>query len=122
MAKPAFEDVLTLAHRGDGCGKEALIAYYLDGRDTSGASLHLRDALKFADEIAVAAARIRAALAEPEVLAPAGHPLAAPPPAMDDLLKAAKRALNVLKASGESVRPTNALGALDAAIAKAEGR
>jgi hypothetical protein len=65
---------------------------------------------------------LEAALVKAGWQAPAGHPLAAPPPAMDDLLKAAKRALNVLKASGESVRPTNALGALDAAIAKAEGR
>lgn len=40
-----------------------------------------------------------------------------------DLLKAARRALAVLKATnGESVRPGNALGALHAAIAKAEGR
>jgi len=38
-----------------------------------------------------------------------------------DLLKAAQRALNVLKATGESVRPGNALGALDVAIRKATG-
>jgi len=42
--------------------------------------------------------------------------------AAPDLLRAAKRALGVLKAQGESVRPGNALGALDAAIAKAEDR
>ncbi len=40
----------------------------------------------------------------------------------DDLLAACKRALCVLKAQGESVRPGNVLGALDAAISKAEGR
>jgi hypothetical protein len=39
-----------------------------------------------------------------------------------DLLAAAKRALNVLKAQGESIQPKNVLGALDSAIAKAEGR
>jgi hypothetical protein len=38
-----------------------------------------------------------------------------------DLLKAAERALRVLKATGESVRPKNALGELEAAIAKATG-
>ncbi|CAM5769967.1 hypothetical protein [Bosea minatitlanensis] len=42
--------------------------------------------------------------------------------AAPDLLKAAKRALVTLKAQGESVRPGNVLGALDAAIQKAEGR
>lgn len=42
--------------------------------------------------------------------------------AAPDLLRAAKRALNVFKAQGESVRPGSVLGALDAAIAKAEGR
>lgn len=42
--------------------------------------------------------------------------------AAPDLLKAAKRALRVLKAQGEAVLPGNALGALDAAIEKAEGR
>lgn len=43
--------------------------------------------------------------------------------AMDDLVTASRRALNVLKAAtGESVRPGNVLGALDAAVAKAEGR
>ena len=36
-----------------------------------------------------------------------------------DLLAAAKRALNTFKAQGESVRPGNVLGALEAAIAKA---
>lgn len=41
--------------------------------------------------------------------------------AMDDLITASRRALNVLKATGESVRPGNALGALEAAIAKATG-
>jgi len=40
----------------------------------------------------------------------------------DDLLKAAKRALTVLKAQGESVRSGNVLGALEAAITKAEPR
>ncbi len=40
----------------------------------------------------------------------------------DVLVAAAKRALAVLKAQGESVRPGNALGALEAALAKAEGR
>lgn len=39
----------------------------------------------------------------------------------DDLLHAAKRALNVFKAQGESIRPNNVLAALDAAIRKAEG-
>lgn len=39
--------------------------------------------------------------------------------AAPDLLKAAKRALAVLKAQGESVRPGNVLGALAEAIAKA---
>lgn len=39
--------------------------------------------------------------------------------AAPELLAAAKRALAVLKATGESVRPGNALGALEAAIAKA---
>lgn len=42
--------------------------------------------------------------------------------ASPDLLKAAKRALAVLRAQGEAALPKNALGALDAAIAKAEGR
>lgn len=42
--------------------------------------------------------------------------------AAPDLLKAAKRALSVLKATGESVRPGNALGALQDAIAKAEAQ
>lgn len=46
------------------------------------------------------------------------HLIAAAP----ELLAAARRALAVLKATGESVRSGNALGALDAAIAKAEGR
>lgn len=41
--------------------------------------------------------------------------------AAPDLLAAARRALNVLKATGESVRPGNALGVLDAAIQKATG-
>jgi hypothetical protein len=41
--------------------------------------------------------------------------------AAPDLLAAAKRALNVFKSQGESVRPGNVLGALEAAIAKAEG-
>ena len=45
------------------------------------------------------------------------HLIAAAP----DLLAAAKRALAVLKAQGESVRPGNALGSLAAAIAKADG-
>lgn len=40
--------------------------------------------------------------------------------AAPDLLAAAKRALNVLKGQGESIRPSNVLGALDAAIRKAE--
>ena len=40
--------------------------------------------------------------------------------AASDLLKAAKRAFAVLRAQGESVRPGNVLGALEAAIAKAE--
>lgn len=44
-----------------------------------------------------------------------GNLLAAAP----DLLAAARRALAILKATGESVRPGNALGALEAAIAKA---
>lgn len=38
------------------------------------------------------------------------------------LLKAAKRALAVFKAQGESVRPDAVTGALDAAIRAAEGR
>lgn len=38
------------------------------------------------------------------------------------LLVAARRALRTLKALGHSVEPTNALGALDAAIKVAEGR
>lgn len=38
-----------------------------------------------------------------------------------ELLGAAKRALNTLKAQGEGVRPGNVLGALEAAIAKATG-
>ena len=38
-----------------------------------------------------------------------------------ELLVAAKRALNTLKAQGESVRPGNVLGALDAAIKLATG-
>jgi len=42
--------------------------------------------------------------------------------ASPDLLKAAKRALVTLKTQGESVRPGNVLGALEAAIQKAEGR
>jgi len=42
--------------------------------------------------------------------------------AAPDLLKASKRALAVLRATGESIRPGNALGALVAAIAKAEGK
>ena len=42
--------------------------------------------------------------------------------ASTDLLSAAKRALAVLKAQGESVRPGNALGALEAAIKKATGQ
>ena len=42
--------------------------------------------------------------------------------AAPELLAAAKRALNVLKAQGEAVLPGNALGALDVAIRKAEGR
>lgn len=42
--------------------------------------------------------------------------------AAPDLYAAAKRALAVLKATGESVRPGNALGALEAALTKAEGR
>ncbi len=42
--------------------------------------------------------------------------------AAPELLAAARRALNVLKATGESVRPGNALGALDAAIAKASAQ
>jgi hypothetical protein len=37
----------------------------------------------------------------------------------DELLKAAKRALNVLKAQGESLQPGNVLSALDAAITAA---
>lgn len=41
--------------------------------------------------------------------------------AAPDLLHAAERALRVLKATGESVRPGNALGELEAAIAKATG-
>lgn len=40
--------------------------------------------------------------------------------AAPDLLAAAKRAINVLKAQGESTRSGNVLGALAAAIAKAE--
>jgi hypothetical protein len=42
--------------------------------------------------------------------------------ASEKLLAAARRALAVMKATGESVRPGNALGALDNAIRKAEGR
>ena len=42
--------------------------------------------------------------------------------AAPELLAAARRALNVLKATGESVRPGNALGALEAAIAKASAQ
>ncbi len=42
--------------------------------------------------------------------------------ASPDLYAAARRALAVLKAQGESVRPGSVLGALDAAIAKADGR
>lgn len=38
----------------------------------------------------------------------------------NDLVKAAKRAFVTLKAQGESVRPGNVLGALEAAIRKAE--
>lgn len=41
--------------------------------------------------------------------------------ASNDLLVAAKRAMNVLKAQGETVREGNVLGALHAAIKKAEG-
>lgn len=41
--------------------------------------------------------------------------------AHDDLVKAATRALNVIRAQGgESVRPGNVLGALEAALAKAK--
>ena len=39
-----------------------------------------------------------------------------------ELIQAAKRALRVLKGQGESVRPGNVLGALEAAIKAAEGR
>ena len=46
------------------------------------------------------------------------HLIAAAP----DLLAAARRALAVLRAQGESVRSGNVLGALDAAITRAEGR
>jgi hypothetical protein len=54
-----------------------------------------------------------------EIVSPAlAAPLIAAAP---DLLAAAKRALNVLKAQGESVQPKNVLGALNAAINKAEG-
>ena len=42
--------------------------------------------------------------------------------ASGDLLAAAKRALNTFKAQGESVRPGNVLGALEAAVAKAQAR
>ena len=42
--------------------------------------------------------------------------------AAPELLQAAKRAIVVLRATGESVRPSNVLGALDRAIEKAEGR
>jgi hypothetical protein len=42
--------------------------------------------------------------------------------AAPDLLKASKRALNVFKAQGESVRPGSVLGALADAINKAEGQ
>lgn len=42
--------------------------------------------------------------------------------AAPDLLKAAKRALSVLKAQGHGVAKDNVLGALVAAIGKAEGR
>jgi hypothetical protein len=60
-----------------------------------------------------------------ECYLPCGHDEFAPAnarliAAAPDLLAAAKRALNVLKAQGESVRPGNALGALSAAIDKAE--
>lgn len=41
--------------------------------------------------------------------------------AAPELLAAAKRALNVLLAMGETPNPKNALGALDAAIKKATG-
>jgi hypothetical protein len=41
--------------------------------------------------------------------------------AAPDLFAAARRALNVFKAQGESVRPGSVLGALDRAIAKVEG-
>lgn len=41
--------------------------------------------------------------------------------AAPDLLSAARRALAVLRATGESVRPKNALGALHDAIVKASG-
>jgi len=41
--------------------------------------------------------------------------------AAPDLLKAAKRALVTLKAQGESIRPGNVLGALEAAIKSATG-
>lgn len=41
--------------------------------------------------------------------------------AAGELYKAAQRALNVLKAQGESVRPGSVLGALDSALRKARG-
>ncbi len=43
-------------------------------------------------------------------------------PAAKRLLIAAKRALSTLKATGCSIRPGSALAALEAAVAKAEGR
>lgn len=41
--------------------------------------------------------------------------------AAPDLLSAARRALNVLRTQGESVRPGNVLGSLQAALTKAKG-
>ena len=52
---------------------------------------------------------------DPAMIEADAHLIAAAP----DLLKAAQRALNVLRAQGESIRPNNVLGALNAAIEKA---